>query len=200
MQQRSEETRNHLLEAANHLFSQHGYDATGVASICQQAGVSKGAFYHHFPTKQALFLALLESWLAGLDSGFSLARHETGDVPSALLQMADLVGGVFQAADVDLTILLEFWLHAIREPAIWETSVAPYQRYQTYFATMVREGMAEGSLRPVDAELAARVLTSLAVGMLMQALFQPQKKDWQQEAHQSVQLFLSGLLAQRIEE
>jgi len=62
MQQRSEETRKHILEAAQRLFSAKGYDATGVAEICQAAGVSKGAFYHHFLTKQAVFLVLLENW------------------------------------------------------------------------------------------------------------------------------------------
>ena len=71
MQQRSEETRTRLLEAAVRLFAQQGYDASGVAEICAAAGVSKGAFYHHFESKQALFLALLEEWLARLDAAFS---------------------------------------------------------------------------------------------------------------------------------
>ena len=58
-QQRSEETRARLLEAAEACFSESGYDGTGVAKICRRAGVSKGAFYHHFETKQAIFLELL---------------------------------------------------------------------------------------------------------------------------------------------
>ena len=58
MQQRSEETRNAIIEAAETLFTQQGYTAAGVAEICEAAGVSKGAFYHHFETKQAVFLAV----------------------------------------------------------------------------------------------------------------------------------------------
>ena len=64
MQARSHETRSRILQSAIDLFSKEGYDATGVAEICTAAGVSKGAFYHHFPTKQALFLALLDRMAA----------------------------------------------------------------------------------------------------------------------------------------
>ena len=61
-QQRSEETRARILHAALECFSRTGYDASGVAEICAAAGVSKGAFYHHFPTKQAVFIELLNFW------------------------------------------------------------------------------------------------------------------------------------------
>jgi AcrR family transcriptional regulator len=50
-QQRGEETHARILEAAAACFGQHGYDAVGVAEICRQANVTKGAFYHHFPSK-----------------------------------------------------------------------------------------------------------------------------------------------------
>ncbi len=63
MQARSEETRTHILEAALRRFANHGYSAASVDEICAEAGVSKGAFYHHFPSKQALFLELLNEWL-----------------------------------------------------------------------------------------------------------------------------------------
>ena len=198
MQQRSEETHNHLLEAATHLFSKTGYDATGVAEICQAAGVSKGAFYHHFPTKQAVFMELLNTYLNGIESGFNLMRQETRNVPQVILQMAELVGSLFQTADIHLPIFLEFWTQANHDPHIWEAAIAPYRRYQSYFADMIQEGIDEGSLQPVDAQLAARVLVSLAIGMLMQSLFDPQIPNWRSEARQSMELLMNGI-ARRIE-
>jgi len=198
MQQRSEETRNHILESATHLFSKTGYDATGVAEICQAAGVSKGAFYHHFPSKQAIFIELLNTYLNGIESGFNLMRQETHDVPQVILQMAELVGSLFQTADIHLPIFLEFWTQANHDPHIWEAAIAPYRRYQSYFAEMIQEGIAEGSLQPVEPQLAARVLVSLAVGLLMQSLFDRNINDWRNEARQSMQLLMNGL-ARRIE-
>ena len=193
MQHRSEETRNHILDAATHLFSQSGYDATGVAEICQAAGVSKGAFYHHFPTKQAVFMALLNSYLNGIDNGFNLMRRETHNVPKVIIQMAEMAGALFQTADIHLPIFLEFWTQANHDPRIWEAAIAPYRRYQSYFAEMIQEGIDEGSIQPIEPQLAARVLVSLALGMLMQSLFDPQITDWQVEARQSMELLLKGI-------
>ena len=65
-QQRSEATRARILTAAAVAFAGQGYDATGVAEICERAGVSKGAFYYHFETKQALLLTLVDVWLQEL--------------------------------------------------------------------------------------------------------------------------------------
>jgi AcrR family transcriptional regulator len=198
MQQRSEETRNHILEAATQLFSKTGYDATGVAEICQAAGVSKGAFYHHFPSKQAIFMELLNTYLNGIESGFNIMRKEVHDIPQAILQMASLVGSLFQTADIHLPIFLEFWTQANHDPHIWEAAIAPYHRYQTYFAEMIQEGIDEGSLQPMDAQLAARVLVSLAVGMLMQSLFDPQITDWQTEARKSLELLMKGIARRKV--
>jgi AcrR family transcriptional regulator len=193
MQQRSEETRHRILEAATHLFSKTGYDATGVAEICQAAGVSKGAFYHHFPSKQAVFMALLNSYLNGIETGFGLMRQQSHDIPQAIIQMAELAGSLFQNADIHLPIFLEFWTQANHDPQVWETAISPYHRYQSYFAEMIQEGINEGSLNPVDPLLAGRVLVSLALGMLMQSLFDPQITDWPTEARGNMQLLMNGI-------
>jgi len=60
MQQRSEETRTKIMDSAIKLFSTRGFNTASVDDICEEAGISKGAFYHHFESKQALILALLD--------------------------------------------------------------------------------------------------------------------------------------------
>src|SRR4030065_551836 len=104
MQKRSKATRDNILDAATQLFSRNGYDATGVAEICQAAGVSKGAFYHHFPSKQAVFLDLLESWLATLDGGLQAISQGEQDVPHILLQMTEILTAVFQTGGSSLPL------------------------------------------------------------------------------------------------
>ncbi|MBE3119463.1 MAG: helix-turn-helix transcriptional regulator, partial [Candidatus Atribacteria bacterium] len=76
-QQRSEETRARILDAAVRRFAVAGYDAASVDDICAEAGVSKGAFYHHYPSKQAIFLALMQGWLTMIDMGMDAARKDT---------------------------------------------------------------------------------------------------------------------------
>ncbi len=193
MQTRSALTRSQILAAAYTLFSTTGYASTGVAEICAAAGVSKGAFYHHFPSKQAVFLAILDEWLQGLDQSFLLARQEEQSVPQALTRMGGLAGSLMQAADVRLTILLEFWIQAARDPAIWPAAIAPYHRYTQVIAGLIRQGIEEGALRSVDPEQAARALVALALGLLMQGMFDHQTADWAQEVRQAVALFLAGI-------
>jgi AcrR family transcriptional regulator len=193
MQQRSETTRAAILTAALELFSQHGYDATGVAEICTAANVSKGAFYHHFPTKQAVFLALLEDWLEGLDEQIQSILFQAPNMAEGLLRMAGTAGKLAGDAGGNLPMFLEFWTQASRDPTVWQATVAPYQRYQQVFAGLVQTGIDEGSLRVTDPNLAARMLLALAVGLLLQASLDPQGADWQQVIEQSLRLTLSGL-------
>ncbi len=193
MQTRSIETRHQILEAAYREFSKYGYQAASLDEICASAGVSKGALYHHFPSKQAVFLAILDEWLAQLDHSFTLARMEAHTIPEAMLKMADMAGGAAQSADVRLTIMLEFWLQAARDPVIWAAAVAPYRRYTDYLVELIQHGVNEGSLRNVDAQAAARAIVALAMGLLMQAMFDPQSTDWANEAHQAVELLINGL-------
>ncbi len=87
MRARSEETRERILAAAEECFTRYGYDATGVAEICKRAEVSKGTFFHYFPTKQALLLELIERWLTNLESQLKGLRPGTSTVPEAFLQV-----------------------------------------------------------------------------------------------------------------
>ncbi len=193
MQLRSEETRNHILEAAQRQFSLNGYDATGVAEICQAAGVSKGAFYHHFPSKQAVFLQLLENWLKVMENGLKAISQSTQDVPHILMQMTDILTIIFQTADGRLPMFLEYWLQASRDEAIWKATLAPYQHYQEFFKGLIERGIEEGSFREVDAHIAAQTLVALAVGLLLQGVLSPQDTEWPQVASRCLQLFLENL-------
>jgi AcrR family transcriptional regulator len=55
----SDATRGALIEAAREIFTERGYQATGIEAIARSARVTRGAFYHHFADKKALFDALV---------------------------------------------------------------------------------------------------------------------------------------------
>ena len=190
-QQRSEETRLHILDAAVQRFAVAGYDGSSVDEICAVAGVSKGAFYHHFPTKQAVFLALMQGWLAMIEMGLGAVRQDT--VPETLVQMTDLLPGVFAAAEDRLPMFLEFWLQASRDEKIWNAVIAPYRHYREFFAKMVEDGIAEGSLKPADSQVVAQVIVSLAVGLVLQGVLDPRGADWAKTARESMQILMKGL-------
>jgi len=191
--ERGDGTRTRIMDAAETCFAQQGYNATGVAEICERAGLSKGAFYHHFASKQALFVELLNRWLNRLESQWQGTPVLAARVPDKLQAMAGTIGTIFRQARGQLPIFLEFWTQAQRDPVLWEATIAPYHRFRSLFAAMVEEGIAQGDLNPVDPDLAAQVIVSLAVGLLLQGLLDPEGADWAQSAQESVRLLLAGL-------
>jgi AcrR family transcriptional regulator len=54
-------TRGQLIEVATRLFAERGYEGTSIEAVLAAAGVSRGALYHHFAGKEALFTAVLEA-------------------------------------------------------------------------------------------------------------------------------------------
>jgi hypothetical protein len=75
-------------------------------------------------------------------------------------------------------MFLEFWLQASRDKKIWQASIAPYRRYHKYFTSLIRKGVAEGSMANVDPDIAARMMVAMAMGLLLQSLLDPKGANW----------------------
>lgn len=78
LQARAEATRRRILDSAVSLFDELGYGETGLADVLQRAGVSKGAFYYHFDSKEAVAAAIIDEYRRRIKE----AVHERAD-PSA---------------------------------------------------------------------------------------------------------------------
>ncbi|WP_354001296.1 TetR/AcrR family transcriptional regulator [Tabrizicola soli] len=68
--------------AARALVRHKGFAATSVDDLCAAAGVTKGAFFHHFPSKEALGVALIEDWTE--TTGAMFAAHAYNSLPDPL--------------------------------------------------------------------------------------------------------------------
>jgi AcrR family transcriptional regulator len=64
--ERSERSRTQILDSALKLFSHKGYGATSVRDIAEEAGLSKGNVYHHFPDKETIFRALIDRYFEAM--------------------------------------------------------------------------------------------------------------------------------------
>jgi len=192
-EQRSEETRSRILKAAEGCFAQSGYDGTSVAQICQAAGISKGALYHHFSSKQAIFLELLNRWLAVMDIQLADLGDDPGDTPDRLLSMSAIIGTVLRIPTDQLLIYLEFVNRAVRDPQVWERTIAPYHRYQEQISGLIEAGISEGSIKPAEPDTAARVVIALAMGLLVQGFLDPQGANWDQVTNDGINILLNGL-------
>ncbi|RJT25042.1 TetR/AcrR family transcriptional regulator [Chakrabartia godavariana] len=73
--------RDKLLEAAVKLIRSQGFAGTSVDQLCAEAGVTKGAFFHHFPSKDALGVAAADYWSSSTGSFFDDAPYHAFDDP-----------------------------------------------------------------------------------------------------------------------
>lgn len=96
-QSRSIDTRNRIVAAAQDLFLAKGFDGTSVAEVCRAAGVSNGALFHQFPTKEAL--------------GFAVYSHVRRDfwnrVMAAMMAPEDPLDGIEAAVRAAFVFQLE---------------------------------------------------------------------------------------------
>jgi AcrR family transcriptional regulator len=77
-------TRAALINVATELFATRGYEATVIPAVLQAAGVSRGALYHHFESKEALFEAVLKSVEARVMAKVTRSAGVTSDELEAL--------------------------------------------------------------------------------------------------------------------
>src|ERR1700729_106223 len=75
------DTRQRLFGATISSFAEKGYAATAVDEICAKAGVTKGAFFHHYPTKQSLTVAAVNDWAQQCAAFYAAAAYHQFDDP-----------------------------------------------------------------------------------------------------------------------
>lgn len=155
--------------------------------------MSKGAFYHHYKSKNALFLALLSLWLEDLDQALAEIVNRSTSFSEMMVTMGAMMEDIFEIYVDQIPILFEFWLQAGRDKEIWQAAIAPMEHYQQYFADLIQKGIDAGNLEPVDPHYAAHTVISIAVGLLLQGMLTPQSEDWTEITKQSIGILLEGI-------
>ncbi|WP_394615103.1 ScbR family autoregulator-binding transcription factor [Lentzea sp. JNUCC 0626] len=160
-QDRAHATREAILHAAAEEFDRLGYERTSLTAVLARAGLTKGAFYFHFPSKEAVADALVERQ-SELWARVREQWRERGVDPLSTLHGMFVESADRMAADVVLRAGVR--LNADREvgyPGVPSTHVM----WEKLVAAYVIEAAERGDLRPgVDPEAVARTLCSAALG------------------------------------
>jgi TetR/AcrR family transcriptional regulator, transcriptional repressor for nem operon len=99
--------RPKLLDAALSLIREKGYSSTSVDDLCLRAGVTKGAFFHHFKSKDALAVAAANHWSETTGAFFATAPyHEHGDPLERVLGYLDFRKAILKGDVAQFTCLV----------------------------------------------------------------------------------------------
>src|SRR6266705_1035240 len=101
--------RSQILNAAVPCFARKGYYATTIEDLVTETGLSRGALYLYYPSKEAIYLAISERWGCGLEEAIR-ARLTPDLSPASILQVLIEVNGEHVRAETDACrILMEGW-------------------------------------------------------------------------------------------
>ena len=169
-QQRGQATRLDIIRAARRMFSEHGYHNTGIADIQQATGLTKGAFYHHFRSKEDLALAILEVAQADYAEhliGPAMARPTPGERLEALLDGAVELNARPEWCNCQMMVTLCAELTAstsrLRE-AVRAMQLSFHEVWRGLIAEARQAGQADDSIEP---EAAAQWIMSTMAGMVL---------------------------------
>jgi TetR/AcrR family transcriptional regulator, transcriptional repressor of aconitase len=152
-----EAQRADILEGARRCFAGHGYEEATVVRLEEATGRSRGAIFHHFPTKLDLFLAVLEQ-----DAEREAARWETGSVADALTGLA--------AEDPDwATVVVEQSRRRRTDPTFRDRWAHRTTLVRNALRTLVHHERGAGNITAtIPDEVAARFISVVGDGLLLQ--------------------------------
>ena len=152
-----ENGRETFLLAATRLINARGYKGASVDKISAELNVTKGSFYHHHDAKDDLVVACFDRTFEVMRRVQRLAMALPGDQWTKLSSAAAAITE-YQLSEYG-PLLRASALSALPE-AIREEQVAHSNRVSDRFASMISDGIAEGSIRPVDPAIAAQMLNA----------------------------------------
>lgn len=159
--------RRRFFEAALRVCADKGFVATRMADIAAAAGRSKGALYHHFPTKKALFVELVhdlvEQFTTSVDEGMLADAKARDLIERSLTSLVESFGGLEL-----FRVFVELLPLAARDLEIRVPLLKYYNQGMNTLAALLSWGQRRGQLRPgFDAMKVARALTLGRDGIYM---------------------------------
>ncbi|MEV7673523.1 ScbR family autoregulator-binding transcription factor [Streptomyces sp. NPDC000963] len=161
-QERAFLTRAQILSAAAELFAEKGYRTTSMLNVADRVGMTKGAVYFHFRSKEALALAVVENHYGRWPAVIEEVRA-TGLGPMDTLR--EVLDRAAQAFHTDPVMQAGARLQ-LERPLIEADLPQPYVSWAGLLTDLMEQAREDGELRPgVEPEAAARVLLSAFFGM-----------------------------------
>lgn len=101
------ESKTRFLDAALHVIRAKGYSATRIEDICEEAGLTKGSFFHHFSSKEEMAIAAADYWSEITSALFATATyHAPADPLERLLAYVDFRKAILQGRLPEFTCLV----------------------------------------------------------------------------------------------
>jgi len=153
-----EETRAKLIQAAREAFAAKGYAAASMDDLTAEAGLTRGALYHNFGDKKGLLQAVIDQIDAEMLVRMQMARDRSATAWAGLLDESIAYLEMALEPEIQRIMLLD-GPAVLGDPSRWPNQTACLRRT----AETIQALIDQGTVKPVDAEAAARLLNGAAL-------------------------------------
>jgi len=192
--ERSVATRAALVAAARDLFAEQGYADTSTTGIVERAGVTRGALYHHFRDKEALFRAVYEDVERGVTERVFASLQAAGDDPIAMLRTAT-ESFLDECLDPAMQRIVLLEGPTVLGWSVWR------ELDEAYGLGMVRTGlqlaMTEGAIRDLPLDALAHIMLGAMIEAGLVVAHAEDPKRARDEMAEVAGAILEGLAAPR---
>lgn len=186
--------RENILQAAEDLFACKGYHETSMDDIVNESGLSKGAIYGYFKSKQEIFLTLSDKCL---ESELSLVRSVFSPNDSALKKLEKSAEVHFDSIEESIEVCrmnLECYIEAPRIEPLQHRIDSRYKMVHKFIADMISEGIKKGEFRQdIDPDILTSIIQATIDGLSLHRATTGQDFDWQKIKSTFLTVFLEGI-------
>lgn len=193
------ETKKKICESADSLFREYGFENVSVDSIVEKAGISKGGFYVHFDSKDALTAALIAEYVNKLDLSYKVFLETFSDNTKAsviLLSLVEKIAGIITDKIGYNLIKLAYRIQIDRNIS---TGVLLSYGRDIYgvFSDLIQRGIRQEELKPeLDAEMTAEQFITVLRGFTYEWCIRYPDYNLKDQLLKHFELLLSGLKKQ----
>lgn len=170
------DTQQRILESARELIYARSYSDVGVAAICEHAGVKKGSFYHFYPSKRDLTLAVIDTYYAELKEHLLKQSFADDIPPMARIERFGQLAFAFQKQvlkDTGRVLGCPFG-NLASELATQDEPIRMrieqiFSGLQNGLRQVLREAIAAGEIHEIDVEATAQAMLAYFEGVLLLA-------------------------------
>jgi AcrR family transcriptional regulator len=191
----SEERKAQILEAARGIFSKRGFHKTRMSDIAEESGLSKGALYLYFESKDAIILGLLEKLFEPEIRDFQNLINDDRSAEEKLLVYAERAAEDIQKTMNWMPLTYEFFAMAFRRDRIKKSLSMFYQRNMELLESLIQQGIDSGEFQASNAQEAAIAIGSLIEGTVILWMYDPTTIDIPVHILSNARLLLKGLRA-----
>lgn len=186
-------TKAQILQAALTCFSGKGYHQTSMDDIVAESGLSKGALYWHFKSKQELFVSLIEWHMTAFrEEAFHVWTDDMSATDKIQAMMTFFVDSSEQLIPF-FKITIDFWAQTSEDKqlrAIFDGMLVDFQRG---LGALIDEGIASGEFRAVDVPNLALALFAALDALALYKTLLGDKVDVQASAQVLLGVVIAGL-------